>query len=205
MVDQSQIERVTRILEAAGGFRRIDGEPIVGEPFRFDAVLSSADPLTLVVVEYKPTPTKEGFKRLSQQLESFVWSLHSLSKRHMVSAVLLSDTPVSAEAGNEMVRNLSGVCRLFVLDTRMPDEEIKSRLLPICKPTFTRTHLSKIQTSRAIESLIEDAPDSKKTHLRAILEISDRANDAEEVRKRLLDEFQRLISEAQDALTKAEP
>jgi hypothetical protein len=205
MGDESQIERVARILETGGGFRRIAGGPIVGEPFRFDAVLASADPLTLVVVESKCTPGGEGIERLSQQLESFVWSLYSLSKRHMVSAVLLSDTPVPAEVANEMIRNLGGICRLYVLDRQMPDEEIKSRLLPVFKPTFTRMHLSKIQTRRAIESLIEDAPDSKKAHLRAILEMSEKANDAEEVSKRLLDEFQRLISEVEGALTKAEP
>jgi hypothetical protein len=84
----------------------------------------------------------------------------------------------------------------------MSDEEISSRLLSIGRPKFRHMHLSKIHTSKTVESLIEGAPDSRKSHLRVVLEISEKASDAEEVRKRLTDEYRRLLSEAQDALEK---
>jgi hypothetical protein len=202
MEEQSQIERVVLILESTGGFRPIERTPLVGEPFQFDAVLRSSDPLTVVVIEYKSNLTEDSLKGFSRQLESFVWSLYSHNKRHMVSAVLLSATPVPAKARSEVVRNLNGICRLFLVDAKMSDEEIRSTLLSLCRPKFTHTHLSKIHTSNTIDALIEGAPNSRKTHLRAVLEISEKANDVEEVREQLVSEFRRLLREAQDALEK---
>ena len=203
MVEETQLERVTRIIESISVFRRIKGQLKATELIHFDAVFGSPDPLTLIIVESKSQFTAGEVRRFSLQVESFVWSLYSLNKRHMVSAIFLSDTPISQNIGIEIARNLSGLCKLYVLDANMSDEEIKSRLRPIGKPSFTRIHLSKTPTRKAIEILIENAPASRKTHLQAILEISEKASNAEEVRKRLLDEYRRLIDEAQDALTKA--
>lgn len=204
MIDASAVEKLIRVLETNCGFQRVHKSILSGEPFEFDAVLQSPDPLTLVVVQYRSAPPEEDLRQLSRQLASFVWSLFSLGKRHMASVVLLTDNPLSAKQCFEMKADLNGVCRLILLDTQMSGEETKSRLLPMGKPTFTRMKLTGIQTSKTIERLIETAPDHMKPHLQGILEISGKSRNAEEVTDRISDEYQRLINEALDALKKSD-
>lgn len=115
MQDSALAMEVVRALREKCGLQEVVSTIELGETFEFDAVMVGPDPLELVIVEARRHVTESELKNVVRKFESFVWNLHVMNKRHMVSAVIAVEESPQPLHTESLLRRLRGTCRVFLV------------------------------------------------------------------------------------------
>lgn len=201
MEHRLSVSTVVAILKRYG-LKQAESVLVVGDRFSFDAIMFSKDPQPLVVLEHKERPDAKSLRDFARKLETLVWTLYTHNKRHSVTAILLLGSDECGREARELVKRLSGTCRLFILTTDMPKEDVESELLSAGTSLFAGTEYKEEESVELIEQLAALKTDAERPQVAELARLAEECTSTQDLHKRLRAEFRNRIREVEDALAK---
>jgi hypothetical protein len=196
------VERIIDILRSDGSYSKLKGQVLLEKGFSFDALLTSEDPMSLVVIEHKDRADERTLRDYVRQLRSFVWALFADGKRFMVSAVLVLGDELSGASGAALTKELSGTCRVFLISETMTDEKLRAELISLSEPEFAKSRPKQSNTDRLLQEISSIGESTKSESAIHLVKLVKGSRSAEEVSRKLLQRFKQLVREVEDAPSK---
>jgi len=196
------VEKVVDILSSDGSYSRLKERTLADRGFPFDAVMTSDDPMSLVVIEHKQRADEKTLRDYVRQLRSLVWALFADGKRLMVSAVLILNEEISAASAAGLVKELSGTSRLFLVSKNMTHERIRAELISLLKPEFAKSPPKESSADRLLREISSVGVAAKIESAMFLSDLVKGSRSADEVSRQLVRRFKSLAKEVDDASAK---
>jgi len=164
--------------------------------FQFDAVLVGPDPLNVIVIEREQNTSQSTLKQVSRKIQSFAWSLYAQQKHNLVTLILVLPEMQSRDKIRRTLGNLNGSARLFLLHESANTEQMEIELNSLAAPAFSMSRKEAVGFMELKELMEGIAAEP-------LLAMTGASASESELRSKLIERFERLASEVENALKKS--
>jgi hypothetical protein len=199
MAENDAIQRVVDALQSGGSYKRLASAPFRERGSTFDTILRGADPMSIVVIEYKDRPDAQFWGDILKELRTFVWSLFNEGKRHMVSLVLVFGGAVLRDQVAELARNLSGTCRVYAVSQSMTAAALRAELVSLVSPEFFSLHTAESSADKLILEILAVKTKAKQEFAHHLVELVKDSGTVEDVTRKLLKSYKERVREVENA------
>jgi hypothetical protein len=148
------------------------------------------------VIDNQKDASSKALKEVGRKVLSFAWSLYAQQKHNLVTFILVLPKIPSPQELRRALGGLNGTARLFLLTDDMSVAEMQGNLRALAAPAFTMSAKEAVGFEQ-VRNLLHGI---EATEVLALTRAS--ATDAE-LKSKLLERFEQLASEVNDALKKS--